>query len=362
MIAFRSTSLTEQAAAHLKMEILQGSLVNTLPGVRKLAAEMGIHHTTAEEALQILEKEGLIESRGAGRKRAILPTENFVAPSMRVGILPYEDADRSDYFLLDLQHRLQQAGHVICGITKTLQTLGMNAQRVARFAKDQDVDAWIVVAGPRPVLEWFAAQPTPVFSLFGRRRNVNIASAGPDKLPAMIQLLDRLVELGHRRIVMLLREEHRKPSPGFVAQSMLNAMETHGLPTGSYNLPDWDNDPKDLRRCLNSLFRNTPPTALIVDEVFLFNVVQQQLARMGILAPRDISLLCTDPDPTFEWHDPSIAHVHWDSQKVMRRILRWANNIARGKQDTQPYIVKAEFIEGGTIGPVPKTTMGKDFL
>jgi len=347
-------SLAEQVAAHLKAGILQGALMNTVPGVHKIAAELGVHHTTAEEALRLLEKEGLIVSRGVGRRRAIRSTYDFVPPSMRVAILPYEDTDKSTHFILEMQHRLQNAGH-LCGFaSKTLQEMGMNAQRVSRFVKDQEADAWIVVAGPRPVLEWFVGQPKPAFSLFGRRRHVPIASAGPDKLPAMIRALERLVGLGHRRIVMLLREEHRKPVPGFVAQAMLNAMQAHGLPTGSYNLPDWDNDADDMRRCVDSLFKTTPPTALIIDESFLFNVVQQHLARIGVIAPRDISLVCADPDPTFSWYSPSIAHVHWDSGKVVQRVVRWANNVARGKQDLHQYLAKADFIEGGSIGPAPK--------
>jgi DNA-binding LacI/PurR family transcriptional regulator len=126
------------------------------------------------------------------------------------------------------------------------------------------------------------------------------------------------------------------------------------LPVGPYNLPDWKNDPDDLRRCLHSLFRNTPPTAMIIDEAFLFNVVQQHLAHLGVVAPRDVSLVCLDPYPTFAWHRPSIAHVHWDSRKVVQHVIRWANNVARGKPDREQHLTKATFVEGGTIGQVSR--------
>ena len=36
-----------------------------------------------------------------------------------------------------------------------------------------------------------------------------------------------------------------------------------------------------------------------------------------------------------------------------RRIVRWADNVARGKDDRRQTLTKAEFVEGGTIGPVP---------
>lgn len=357
MRSFRSISLVEQVAAHIRQEILQGTLGAVSPGVHRVAAEMGVHHTTAEDALKMLEREGLLVSQGAGRPRLIQIPKHFAPPSMRIGIFPYEQTDRTLHFLLDMQHKLQEAGHTAGFAGKTLLDLGMDAKRVARFAKDVEVDARVIVAGSRDVLEWFSNQATPAFALFGRRHNVPIASIGPDKLPALRHAVDRLVGLGHRRIVMLLREEHRKPKPGFVAQALLDAMESHGLQTGPYNLPDWENNPVDLRRCLDSLFRITPPSALIVDEAFLFNMTLQHLARHGILAPEHVSLICADPDPTFDWLSPSIAHIHWDSRLLVRRIVSWANDVARGKEDRRHSVIKAEFVEGGTIG---RASVGKD--
>ncbi len=211
---FRPISLVEQVAEHLRREILHGTLTRTAPGVHRLAADMGVHHTTAEAALKQLEQEGLLVSQGAGKRRKIQSTEKLAPPSLRIAILTYEDTDCTLHFVLEMQHKLQDAGHSVGFADKNLRDLGMDAKRVAKFVGSCDVDAWIVVAGPREVLEWFANQPKPAFSVFGRRRNIPIASIGPDKLPALLDSLDRLVELGHSRIVMLFREEHRKPPAG----------------------------------------------------------------------------------------------------------------------------------------------------
>lgn len=353
---FRPMSLVEQVAEHLRREILHGILARTAPGVHRLAADMGIHHTTAEAALKQLEQEGLLLSQGAGKRRKIQSTENFAPPSLRIAILAYEDIDRTEPLALEMQHKLQDAGHTVGFAEKSLRDLGLDAKRVEKFVNGCDVDAWIILAGPREVLEWFAQQPKPAFSVFGRRRNIPIASIGPDKLPALLDSLDRLVELGHRRIVMLLREEHRKPQPGFIAQAMLDAMEAHGLKTSSYNLPDWKDNGDDFRRCLNALFHVTPPTALIIDESFLFYVTQYHLSQMRLQTPHDVSLFCADPDPTFAWFIPSVAHIHWDRKKVVRRIVNWAGKVARGLDDRDQSLIRAEFIDGGTIGPVPTAT------
>ena len=78
----------------------------------------------------------------------------------------------------------------------------------------------------------------------------------------------------------------------------------------------------------------------------------QFLASRGIRVPSEVSLVCTDPDPSFAWSDPPVAHLRWDSRPLVRRIVRWANNASRGKEDIRQTTVPAEFVVGGTIGPV----------
>ena len=62
--------------------------------------------------------------------------------------------------------------------------------------------------------------------------------------------------------------------------------------------------------------------------------------------PGDISIMCSDADPTFAWSEPSVAHIRWDPQPFVRRIVAWAANVSRGKTDRRQSLTKAEFIEG----------------
>jgi DNA-binding LacI/PurR family transcriptional regulator len=92
---------------------------------------------------------------------------------------------------------------------------------------------------------------------------------------------------------------------------------------------------------------------MLIDEAHLFIAAQMHLAQLGIIPPRDVSLICCDPNPAFAWCKPSIAHFHWEGSLLVRRITRWANNVARGIDDRRLSFTKAEFIEGGTVGPAP---------
>ena len=353
MLNKRFSSVTEQVAQVLRDGLQQGRWRATMPGRIQLAAELGVNHKTVKLALATLEREGLLEARGPGRKRSILRDAPALPAARRVMVLVYEKSDLHEYLAKIIQ-RLQAAGHWAGFATKTLSDLGMDVNRVARFVVKTEVDAWVVVAGHRDILEWFASQPLPAFALFGRASRISIASAAPEKTNALLELVDRLVGLGHSRIVMLAREDRRKPTPGTVELKYLARLEAHGIPTGPYNLPDWGNDPDALGQSLDSLFRHTPPSALIVDDTAIFPALVQQLARLGISAPQDVSLACTDSSAAFEWYRPAVTHIAWNHDAVINRVVGWANQMSRGKIDRRHTQIRAMLVAGGTIGPVPR--------
>jgi len=351
MAILQNLTKTEQTAAHLREELGKGRWTGFMPGRRTLARELGVSHNIVKAALDLLEAEKILVPMGVGRRRQIVLDNLHVTPTLRVGILLYELENRKIDYIVEMRHELEAAGHIAIFAPKSLVGLGMKVKRVARLVDGIEADAWVVCAASRDVLEWFAGQPCPCFAVFGRRGGMPIAGTGPDKLLAQRQSLHRLVELGHKRIVILAREERRKPVPGQAEQAFLDQLSSLGIATGSYNLPDWENSPAGLRDCLDSLFRHTPPTALIVDEVAQFIAVQQHLAHRGIVAPRDVSLICRDQDIVFNWCHPEISHIAWDSSIVVRRILSWVKKLGRGENDRRQSFIKAEFIEGGTIGP-----------
>jgi hypothetical protein len=350
MIHFMSK--IEQVAAHLREEILRGRWGDTIAGRHELAAALGINSKTVEAALKQLEQEKLLIPQGAGRRRRIAVPYRVKPPSLRVAVLDYETATRGENYMIDLLHLLAEAGHAAFSTRKTLLELGMKVPLVENLVKATPADAWVVVGGSREVLEWFAGQPFPAFALFGRRRGLTMAGAGPDKPPAMVAMTQRLIELGHRRIVLLVRAERRLPRPGATERAFLNTLAAHGQQPGCYHMPDWEESIDGFHRCLEELFRLTPPTALIVDEAPFFTAAMQFCAKRGIRVPEDVSLSCCDSDPNFSWCKPPITHIHWDSRPLVRRILRWASNISRDREDHRQTDTKAALIEGGTIGPV----------
>ena len=354
MQRLRILSAVEQVAEYLKDGIGKGVWRGEMPGAAALAADLGVNHKTAEAALARLVRDGILTDQGLRKSRLISKTADHVTtPSLRIAILLHDSADRRKDYMVEISHLLQESGHAPFFTRKSLSDFAMDAERVAAFVNSTQADAWIVVSAPRGVLEWFAAGSRPVFGLFGFMRRLPIAGAGPDKSASYAEVARRLVVQGHQSIVLLARPQRRHPLPGLPERMFLHTLSESGIKVSDYHFPYWENSKDGVHRCLVSLFRNTPPTALVVQEAELFGAVQQFLGERGIRVPHDVSLVCDDPDPTFAWRIPSVAHIRWNEGPCVRRVVRWANQIACGKDDRRKLLTPAEFVDGGTLARNP---------
>jgi DNA-binding LacI/PurR family transcriptional regulator len=355
MRELRIRSASEQLADYLKEELRSGTWTGTMPGESWLVEQLQVGRETVRNAMTHLEEEGLLLPGGHGRRRKIADGQPVSRRVFRVALLFYSPQDRQDSDVHDIVHQLSARGHEVKVAPKSLTDLGMKVGRVAKMVEEVETDAWVVFAASREVLEWFSSYSVPAFAMFGLFSQHPMAGIGPDKFPAYQAAVRRLIELGHRRIVLLQPEHARKPQPSRLTQRILNEMESHGIMIGSYHLPDWECNPAGLRQCLDVIFELTPPTALFIEEAYEFFAVRDHLAKRGIFAPKSVSLICSDDHPAFKWCEPPVSCIRWSSRPLVRRIIRWVDNVASGKDDRRGSFSKVNFFEGGTIGPVPET-------
>lgn len=352
MESFTPLSVVDQLVAHLRGAITRGELADPMPGIRCLAGTLGVSSNTVVAALEQLEREDLLKPQGHGRRRRIVLPEGFAKSAFRVTFLPFERADIQLDYVLEIQRQLREEGHDVHIAEKSLVDLGMKVSRMARMVEHTKTDAWVVLSAPQEVLEWFVTHSVPTFALFGRFRKLPLAATGLNKAPAFRAAIRRLAELGHRRIVLLQPKHNREPGPALLVRESLEEMEANGIMTGPYNIPDWEQSPEGLRKCLDSLFAVSPPTAIIFDRPNELIGAQIHLAHMKTLAPRDISLI-SDDDPAFAWCNPSISCIQWQSHPWVRRVVRWVDDVANGKDNRRQSFSIAKFVERGSIGPAP---------
>ena len=355
MQPIRLLSVGEQTVEHLRKGIQEGRWSGRLPGVVRLAEECDVSTGVVRAALRRLENEGVVTAGGLGRCRRIVPPEQGGTPlrSLRVGILAHDSND-DDYLLREILRDLEAAGHVVSFAKKSQSQLHQKLPSIIRMIQEMEVDAWIVSAGSRELLEWFAGQSIPTMAVFGRTDGLALARTGPDKAAAFQDAARQLIALGHRRIVLITLAGRRKPVPGNVERLFLEEMRRHGIETGPYNFPDWDETPEGLNTLLESLFRTTPPTALLIDETPKFIAVMQFLARHHIDVPGQVSLVSPDFDKELSWCYPSIAHMEWDNAHIVRRVVRWVAAVKKGNPDRESINVPTTFVTGDSIGPAKK--------
>jgi DNA-binding LacI/PurR family transcriptional regulator len=355
MTPFRVMTAQEQVVQHLRGGILRGDWVGVMPGGDRLATELGVGKDTIERALHQLEHEGFLIPQGRRRGRKIQLPENVLAErKVRIGILVHTRDDLQLGYLIKVRNELEQAGQRVVVAPRTISDLKMDEARVARMVEKTAADAWIVVNGAREVLEWFATGDRPTFALFGRRYGLPIAGIGPDKGAAVVEVTRELIGLGHRRILYLARPWRRLPGSGAPEQLFLDELEAHGISPSPYHLPDWEESVDGFHARLTATFRVTPPTALIVDETPLFVAVQHFLARNKLRVPDDVSLVCANFDPLYDWCRPRVARIRWDQDLVVKRVTAWVAKVAAGKPDTRQSLIPANFLTGETIGPCLK--------
>jgi DNA-binding LacI/PurR family transcriptional regulator len=352
------TSLPERVASHLREGIQLGRWSDQFPGVQQLAAELDVARHTVRRALQLLEDEGVLAGRGLGRSRSITAAGAVTAfqRPLRVAILRHDarlvDDPQSSIPLIQIMHALEAAGHTAFFCKKSQIELKHDVARISRQLEAARADAWVVESGSRPLLEWCAGQPTPCLALYGRATNQPLASVGVNSELAYRAATRRLLALGHRRIVLIVREPVRKPTPGLCARAFLEELSLHGIQPSGYNLPDWKESPEGFNRLLGNLFKGTPPTALIIDETSRVFAALAFLARHGIKVPEHVSLIFSDNDAMLDWCHPAIARMQWDSTPIARNVVHWVSTVRKGNPGRKVNDVTAEFVPGGSIGPV----------
>lgn len=315
--------------------------------------DLGVSRDTARAAVRILESEGQVEPQGHGRRRQVINQEPKRRRALRIAVMLHvpmvEQNAEMQRTLVELRHDIETAGDIWIVADKSQSELGDDLSRMDRMVKSTRADAWVIVAPSRKTQEWFSQQSFPTIAFGGASVDFLIAGAAVDVVPPIQEAVRELTSLGHRRIVLIAPPQWRLPAPSRSLQAYLDELRANGVTPSDYHAPEWDQTPDGLHRLLDSLFRVTPPTVLLIVEPPRVLAAMHYLNQRRLRVPEDVSLVCLGQDPMFRWCHPPIAHLRYDLRLPARRIVKWVASVARGKPDRYFELFPAEFDSGGSI-------------
>ncbi|MFD0893651.1 substrate-binding domain-containing protein [Luteolibacter ambystomatis] len=356
MKRIQKIGLAGQTVEFLREQLRAGKWAGKLPGIQAMATQCGVSHDIMRAAVLRLEQEGWIVPGGDGKRREAVvkadPTQRRSLRVMTLLAMPMEDENnllREAY--LKMQALIETDGHTCRFALKTLRDLKLDPNRIKRYVSTQSADAWVVVGAPVDVLQWFADQTTPAIAFGGGSLHIRIAGTGSLLLEGLGPIYRRLIDLGHRRIVMIATDLIRHST---VIPLIREELAACGVPMSNYHVPEWDETPEGLQALLANAFHMTPPTALLVQNSNWLAGVISFLAASNLRVPQHISLVSLTNDPSVAWYQPRIGHLHRDHMEQAHHVSRWVNEVARGKNDRTFRPVKQTFIEADSVGSPPR--------
>lgn len=345
-------TVASRAAEFLRQRLKSGAWRESLPGIRKLAEELGISRDSARLAVRQLEREGWLKTAGSGRARGI-PKKTPAGRSPRqlnVVLLLFEpeptQASPNRAAILSILMRLEADGHSVqvatLPVAPTLRALKRKVESI-------QADAWILHRAPKSAIEWFIQQQRPAFAIGGMTKGLPIAANTVFMAGAVEQAVRHLRQLGHRRIVLLTPSFLRHPAPSSLVVRFQEVMAQSGIPMNDYHLPAWEESPAGLHQLLEALFAVTPPTALLVHESRYLQAIASFFNRRRILVPRDCSLILMYPDPASDWWQPPLARFRWKDTRHLQHLSRWLKSVRAGQSSMEQHHQETEFTPGETV-------------
>lgn len=356
----RRLSVIDQTIEHVRDGIGSGRWRDHLPGLRPLSEELGVSRETLRTALRRLEAEGVLAEGGpGGARRIVAAAPSKPRQALRIAILParrMETESVADQLLiLRLMHDLEAAGHTSVLVPPNWSGMAPTDAHLARLVSEKNADAWMIYQGSRDVLEWFSGRDFPTLAIGGNNHGLPMSAIGFDYATALREATRRLLKLGHKRIVLISPQFSRRPSPSKPVRAFLEELAAAGVTTGEFNCPEWEESPAGLRTLLESLFRLTPPTAVITWDGLEASGVLAFLATKNLSTPRDVSLIALTGDGSISWQNPgvSLANCAQEAGPFIRHCIRWADTAVTARPERKNESLAADFIEGNTIGAAP---------
>ena len=352
---FYRTYLSQQVADRLAVELRNGAWHNHLPGERALAAFFSVSRRTIRMALAILGRTGTIRSV-AGRKvfkasLKNLPVKRGEKTAVLVTSAIAEKLRDASMLILRLAHYFALSGYTLQ--TEIIPVRANLRRRLEVIGKGPQASVWLLVSVAKEVQRWFERHRLPSLIIGSRHECIHLPDLDFNYRAVCRHAANTLLRLGHRRVVFL--SVHSGLAGDLAGECGFNeAFSAFTSGPVMAQIVRHKGSVAQIGRLLDRLFKGTEaPTAMIVSRSHFAMTAQGHLLRMGKRIPEDVSLICRDDDPLFEFVVPSLAHYRVDLNRFARRAMQLAMGIDQGV--SRPSIslrIIPQFVPGKSVAAV----------
>lgn len=363
MAKFERTVLSQQVADAIVRSISRSKDGDLMPSLRSIALRLGVSVPSVSGAFAILEEDGVLEAcgerrrwrirsapgKGGGRKANPRPRN----PAGKGGKLLYLTSQTMKEWIsqhvavyADLVTVLSAEGWELCHRVTGFQDAKAPHRSWDELVERERPDAIVVLSGNPVVASW--ALGTGIRTLFlggvcdpHPLPIVKIGMSGPAQ-----ELVRRLVELGHRHVVLPLCGR----SAGF-ARTIRDSIQTvqsvpgvevHVLETPYATAPV-------LYDALKNHWRQHRPDALMLLDWREFVTAASFFCDADVLIPRDVSVALLSHDNSMDWHLPSLAHYEFGTMKLAKAVARWIVNEAGHASPDMRITLRALWRDGASL-------------
>lgn len=182
-------------------------------------------------------------------------------------------------------------------------------------------------------------------------KSLGASAAYFDHRAGMREAVGHLLDLGHRRIALVLGQAFRPTAER--RRGLEDAYKERDLPPTFEVVEGHYSEQHGMEATERILAGAEPPTAIVAGSNQLLTGTLRVLKRHGLAIGHDISLASCDEISLTELHDPPIAVVHRDNAEIGRRAASLLLERLRGEDEPATVTLPTHFEPRASCAPHP---------
>lgn len=327
-------SVLLQTTDILRAAIRDGTWRAELPSERDLCKRLHVSRPTLRAALEILEREKLIQAIPGKRRqicsRPIRRNSRKAASVVLVSSTPLYAMSRNRIFLVDHLHRSLETNSIQFEVYSNPAFAGERPQfALKQMLKKTAGSSYILALAPRQAQQWFGDQGLNCMIIGSSFPDINIPSIDCDYPATGRHAAGTLLGRGHRSVLLLAPNEDLagliEVEEGFKHEFAISKHQG----AACHAMRHSDSPQSVIDAWQRQRQSGNPATAAFLISQNATATLMTHLLNQRIHIPDEFSILCRDHAPMFDWMQPKVAHYVLPLQQFASKLSTLATQMAQ---------------------------------